>query len=385
MALVRVLHILEATGGGTARHVVDLCAGLAQRGVEVHLAYSPLRADRIFRDGLPRLSRSGVRLLEVPMRRSPHPSDLKALMVLRGYIRRFGPFALLHGHSSKGGALARLLRAHSLAKAVYTPHAFVTLSPSIRPPERWIYGLVERALSLLTDALIAVSEDEAREAGRLGFPKKTIRVIPNAIDLSLTPPRSLASFREEWGVGREDRVVGFVGRFAEQKNPLLLLEAFARITHRHPEARLVMVGDGPLKPLVLQKVEASGLREQVVLPGFLEGRAAMGAFDLLALSSDYEGFPYVLSEAIAAGLPVVATAVGGTEMAVMNGQNGFLVKPGDVEGFARALDRLLSDDVLRQRFAQRSLELAPRFSVGRMVEDTLALYHALLGDRHAGS
>ncbi|MGQ9736047.1 MAG: glycosyltransferase [Thermaceae bacterium] len=108
--MMRVFEILEATGGGTARHVTDLCEGLAQRGLEVHLAYSPLRMDFIMREGLGRLQGAGVRLLELPMRRAPHPSDLRALWKLWWYLKDEGPFHLVHGHSAKGGGMARLLR-----------------------------------------------------------------------------------------------------------------------------------------------------------------------------------------------------------------------------------------------------------------------------------
>ena len=378
MAVVRVLHILEATGGGTARHVVDLCVGLAGQGVEVHLAYSPLRMDRILEGGLPLLRQSGVRLLELPLRRAPHPGDLKALLALRKYLKQAGLFDLVHGHSSKAGGLARLLRLLGSAKAVYTPHAFITLSSDIGDAARWVYGLVERGLSPLTSALIAVSEDEAREAIRLGYPREKVRIIPNAIDLGTSQGEAREEVRGRLGLGHNDLAVGFVGRFVPQKAPLILLGAFAKVAPKNPQARLVMVGDGPLKNHLKQRARELALEDRVIWPGFMDGRQAMRAFDIFALSSDYEGFPYVLLEAMAEGLPLVATRVGGTEMAIREGENGFVVPIGDIQGFAQSLDLLLSDTALRRRMGENSRIRVQQFTVDKMVEATLALYKELL-------
>lgn len=104
----------------------------------------------------------------------------------------------------------------------------------------------------------------------------------------------------------------------------------------------------------------------------------MRAFDIFALSSDYEGFPYVLLEAMAEGLPLVATRVGGTELAIREGENGFVVPIGDIQGFAQSLDLLLSDTALRRRMGENSRIWVQQFTVDKMVEATLALYKELL-------
>ena len=371
---MRVLHILEATGGGTARHVQDLCVGLARRGVDVHIVYSPLRADSVFLRGLPLLREAGVRLFEIPIRRVPYPDDLKVLLKLYRYLRQNGPVNVVHGHSSKGGALVRLLRLMGGPPAIYTPHAFVTLAPRPSQIERWVYGSAERVLRYFTSALIAVSKDEAREAQKLGFPPERIHLIPNGISLNDAYPVSREGIRLRLGLGEREVVIGFVGRLVPQKAPEFLLEAFAEVAPNFPETRLVMVGDGPLGPFLKKRVRELSLDDRVLLPGFMEGRTVLPAFDIFALPSAYEGFPYVLLEALAAGLPVVATRVGGTEMAIDEGENGFLVPVGDVKGFAKGLARLLGDEALRKSFGQRSLDRVLDFSVDNMVKKTLALY-----------
>lgn len=375
---MRVMHVLEATGAGTARHVLELVRGLHERGLEIHLAYSPLRMDRLFSAGLADLRAAGVSLLELPMRRAPHPSDFTNLIRMVSYFRNYPRFNLIHGHSSKGGAVARLLGAISRTKVVYTPHAFVTLSPRLHPAERALYSGAERWLGLCTAALIAVSEGEAREASRLGLPRSRVHVIPNGIPLCPPTLHERTAVREGWALPEEALAVGFVGRFTPQKNPRLLLRAFAELASVNPQARLVMVGDGPLKPELESLAQSLKISHRVMWTGFMEGRRAMAGFDLLALPSDYEGFPYVLLEALNAGLPVVTTAVGGTEMVVEDRQNGLVVPVGDTAAFAHALEALAVDPELRQRFASSSSKRAVEFSQERMVERTLGLYRQLL-------
>jgi len=159
----------------------------------------------------------------------------------------------------------------------------------------------------------------------------------------------------------------------------MLLEAFAQVAHNHPQARLVIVGDGPLRTELEARVNALGLADRVFLPGFIDGRWAMRGFDIFALPSEYEGFPYVLLEAMAEGLPIVATCVGGADQAIVDGENGFVVPVGDVIAFAGALDRLLSDEALRLSMGAQSRLRVKEFSVEKMVDATLALYRELAG------
>jgi glycosyltransferase involved in cell wall biosynthesis len=117
----KVLIVVEASGGGSGRHVVELTDGLLGSGCEVHVIYSRLRADRAFLNGLAALI--GVRTHQVPMRREPHWSDIACLWQIRRYIREAGEFEIIHAHSSKAGPLARLAAIGTDAARVYTPHA----------------------------------------------------------------------------------------------------------------------------------------------------------------------------------------------------------------------------------------------------------------------
>lgn len=375
---MKVLHILEATGGGTARHIIDLCRGQAKNGIDVHLAYSPERIDWIMQEGLPILKDAGVHLVEFNMHRAPHPFDLVVLLKLRGYLSDHGPFDIVHGHSSKGGVYARLLRILGGPKAIYTPHAFVTWATWITPFERIFYGLIERILGLMTTTVIVSSEVEGSEARRLGISSRRIRLIHHGVSLASESSDTREAIRTHLGLTDEMIVVGFVGRFVPQKDPKLLLRAFSKATQELQDARLIMVGDGPLSTELKEMAIELGIEQKVLWPGFLDGRTTMRGFDILALPSAYESFGYVLFEAMAEGLPIVATNVGGTELAIQDGLNGFTVPVGNTDAFSDALTNLLCDREMRNQFGSHSKFIVTRFTTDRMVNETIRAYHTLV-------
>src|ERR1700722_17750554 len=145
---MRVIEICEPLTEGVGRHVTDIALGLSRRGHDVHVIYSPFRADPLL---LERLSDTpGVSLIKLPMRREPHWSDLVALAALRLYIGRNGPFDVIHAHSSKAGVLARLAGIIGTAGVIYTPHAFITMAGALLSPcKLFVYSSIERALARL--------------------------------------------------------------------------------------------------------------------------------------------------------------------------------------------------------------------------------------------
>jgi len=176
-------------------------------------------------------------------------------------------------------------------------------------------------------------------------------------------------------------VIGFVGRLCAQKDPALLLRACAALRASRPRLRLVVTGDGPLAGALRSAASELGLAGVVRWTGQLPAAEVMPAFDLFALTSRYEGLPYVLLEATACGLPIVATRVGGVPLVVEDGVNGSVVAVGDDAGLGAALARLADDPALRSRMARAASERAPRFSVATMVTRTEDLYRELLDRR----
>jgi len=189
----------------------------------------------------------------------------------------------------------------------------------------------------------------------------------------------LAEPRQAGGRSHEVRI-GFVGRLVVQKSPETLLRA-AQILSKDPtcSVRFGIVGDGPLLPKLVELSRDLGIADRLDWLGPADGAAAMRTFDVLALTSRYEGFPYVILEAMSQGLPVVATRVGGTADTVHEGENGFLAAIGDVEEVARALSTLAHDAALRRRMGAASQRIVKQFSLDRMVDQTIAAYRDPLG------
>lgn len=367
---MRVLHVVEAAAGGVGRHVLDLCEGLLARDHEVHLAYSPLREDRFFEERLAGLD--GIRAERVELRRSPHPTDLAGMRTVRGELRNGRGFHVVHGHSSKGGAVARLAALGAGVPAVYTPNAIRTMDPKVSGLTRRAVATVERLLARVDGAVIAVSPAEREHLARVGIPRRRLAMVPNCVRPVALPSRD--EVRRRLGLPRDAPVVGFVGRLAPQKAPEVLLAAFARVARADPDAVLAVVGDGPLRSTLREQCERLDLGDRVRWLGERDGQRSMPAFDVLALPSRYEGLPYVLLEALVAGLPIVATEQASAGLAVDPGVNGLLVPMNEPEAMAEAVGRLLENDDERAEFGRASRLRAGRFSQARMVEETLEVY-----------
>jgi glycosyltransferase involved in cell wall biosynthesis len=370
--------VLESAGSGAGRHVLDLAAGLLRRGHEVHLAWSPVRSEPAFAAGLAALpSLVGH---PVAMDRAPGVRDLRAATALRRLIRAHG-FDVVHGHSSKAGALARIACAFSRVPALYTPHAFVTLDPQLGAPARTLYVTAERVLASLGARIVCVSPEERDHALGLGIAAHRLAVVPNG--LAPLPAADRAGARAALGLDGGAVCVGFVGRLTRQKAVARLVAAFARACPAGSPARLAIVGEGPEHAALVRLAGTLGVSERVVMAGAGDGPALMAAFDLFVLPSRYEAFPYVLLEAAARALPIVTTAVGGAAIVVRAGENGWIVPEAAADAetaaaLAAPIAGLVGDAVRRSEMGRRSAAIAAGLGVDAMVERTLALYREVL-------
>lgn len=371
MTQQHILLALEPSGGGSGRHVLDLAARLAKRGHQVHAIYSPTRAEARFTQALTGL---GIPVAAIPMRRAPHPSDVGASMALRRYIKANGPFDVLHGHSSKAGALIRLAALGLPGARIYTPHCFRTMDPTLGAAGHLIFGGAERLLAPLSHAIICVAQEELAHARAvLHLKASRLHLVINGVD----PPdfSRRAVLRAQFGFAPDAVVVGFLGRYVAQKAPERLLEALALCAKAgRPPFHLAMAGEGPQEAALKAQAAAMGLSAHITwLPGSV-GPDAMLAFDLFAMPSAYEAMPYVLLEAAAAGLPIVATRVGGTGATIGEGENGFVVDNWDAGAFAAALARIAGDADLRARMSAASRARAKGFTIDAMTDHTEAVY-----------
>ncbi|CAN7158582.1 glycosyltransferase [Pararhizobium sp. LjRoot255] len=371
---LRILQVLEPSGGGSGRHFLDLCRGLKRRGHHVEAVYSPVRAEDAFVRELKSLNLPAVHTLA--MKRAPGWSDIAAFRALRDIIADGGPFDIIHSHSSKAGALARPHLPGRHIPRVYTPHAFRTMDPALGKAGRLIYGAIELILaSLFTDHLICVSNDEYAHARSLGIPERRLSVIVNGVaSLRLDMAKTV---RASFGITPETFVFGFVGRLSHQKAPERLIEAFRKAAARLPDAQLIMVGSGERERQVRKAIAESGLQNRIRLTSAFTGSQAIPAFDVLVMPSRYEAMSYVMLEAAAAGKPIISTDVGGASTAIDRDKSGLIVaNDGDTGKLANAM--IESADPARYKAMVAAAEARMSdFSMEKMIDKTQAVYRQL--------
>ncbi|MBT8099015.1 MAG: glycosyltransferase [Gammaproteobacteria bacterium] len=371
---LKILLVIETGGAGSGRHVVDLAEALGKQGHRVSVVYSPRRAENWFVNEISALE--NVRVYIQPMHRGPHFSDFSAISRIRKIIRDDGPFDIVHGHSSKGGAISRLASLGTGSKSLYTPHAFITMNHTMSAGKRFFYGSVERLLAPLADAIVCVSSAEHEHAAALKIPQRLLKTVPNG--LRPLADENRPAIRAELGLKPTDVVIGFVGRLDLQKAVDRLIRAFAETAQQHPNARLVIVGQGAEEQRLRTLADTTGVAGRIVWTGPASGAKMMAAFDLFALPSIYEAFPYVLIEAAFRGLPIIATSVGGTAELVHDDYNGKIVTSHDATAFAIELNRIVGESDMRRRMGEASRELGKGFTVDVMASRTLALYKGLV-------
>lgn len=369
-AALSILQVLEPSGGGSGRHFLDLCHGLSRRGHRVEAVVSPLRAEESFIRELKSLGLPAIHKVE--MTRSPSRADIASWKTLQRILSR-GDFDIVHGHSSKAGALSRLRLPGRHVPRVYTPHAFRTMDPTLSAGGRRLFGSIELFLGrFLTDHLICVSDDEYRHAADLGIPEARMSVIVNGVS---QPVKDMAlTVRASFGIAPETFVFGFVGRLSHQKAPERLVEAFRHAAARLPEAHLIMIGFGEQDAAVRAAIAASGLQSRIHLTSAFSGPQAIPAFDCLVMPSRYEAMSYVMLEAAAAGRPIISTAVGGATTAVEEGETGIIVpNDGDATKLAAAMVTLAAPDKY-QTFRAAADHARARFALDVMIDKTEAVY-----------
>jgi len=369
---------MECTIGGTRRHLGDVTRGLLARGWQVHLAVS---AERIagFRGDMEDLAREGAVIHEVPMIRGVSPwKDRAHTRELTRLMRELRP-DVVHTHSSKAGALGRRAAKGAGCQAVvHTPHTYAFLfGEMFGPLSRWLIRALERSLSRISQRVVAVSADEAEtmRASDVVEPSK-VRVVPNGIDPA-PYQRSVEVVPE--GAQPEMTRVLVCGLLNSAKGQDLALGALKGSGCEGVE--LWFAGDGSEREALSSRAAALGVLGRVHFLGHRDDvPGLMKAADLLLLPSRWEGMPYVILEAAASGLPIVATSVDGAREFMAGEARGWTAEAPTEEAIGRALGAAVaageSEWELR---SARALEwVLDHHAVERMMDDLEAVYAELL-------
>ncbi|MBU3638552.1 glycosyltransferase [Polynucleobacter sp. AP-RePozz3-80-G7] len=370
---MKILFLVEA-GGGVGRHLADLISGLLKEGDEVTLIFSPTRVDKEFLIAIKKLEALGLSIVEIRMKRSPSLCDFYVAIRLLIIAVSRGPFDIIHGHSSKGGALARIIAFLTGSKSVYTPHAFFSMNPGLSALKLWLFRKIEYLFGFISDAIIVTSKQEHLHALELGISKSITSLIYNGSDPQEIEENKIENFRSICKIENPDFIFGFVGRLEYQKAPDLLINAFFHLIKTYPDSKLIMVGDGVLRSQLIDLVHSMGLSERILFPGVFPSCIAMKTFDVFVLPSRYEGSPYVLYDAALAGLPIVSTPVGGADILVRDGENGYIVEQGDLSALVNKMTDLIVSKSKIGQMGLASRNLVIDYSISRMVRETKKLY-----------
>jgi glycosyltransferase involved in cell wall biosynthesis len=358
---MRVLLCHQPTDGGVGRHIGDLIDGLTDAGDEV-IVCSP---------ALPAGVHSAVRHVPLDLRRAVAPrADVQALARFVRIVRELRP-EVIHAHSSKAGAIARVARlARPRTAVVYTPHGFAFAGYFSRSSERLLYKVIERALSPLGSRVACVCESEARLARSVG-PSGRVRVVHNGI----AAPSPGGADPLVSGLRERGPVIGALTLLRPGKGLETLLSAAPMLLEHHPDAQLAIVGEGPDLERLREQARALGVAHAVHFLGpTSDPLGALRGMDVFVHPSWAEAFPYVILEAMSVGLPIVASDVGGIGEAIVHGESGLLTPPRQEQPLAGALIELLSNRDRAAELGQGALARAARFTREAMIERLSDVY-----------
>lgn len=312
-------------------------------------------------------------------------SDVRTVWRLMQVVRRERPH-IVHTHTAKAGALGRLAAILcGVPIIVHTYHGHV-LRGYFSPAKTAVYRAIERMLALGTDRLLTVTDRVGQELLALGVGRPAhYRTLPLGFDLAplLVAERRRGELRAELQVG-DAPLVGIVARLVPIKAHDVFLAMAARVRQTYSTAVFVIVGDGELRTSLEQRAVDLGLAGAVRFLGWRADIDRLYAdIDVVVLTSRNEGSPVALIEAMAAGVPVVSTEVGGVADVVQHGATGLLAPMDDDAALARHVVTLLGDRDLGRRMGQRGRAIvAATYSADRLVSDIEALYEELLTEKH---
>lgn len=365
-----ILHVMRAPVGGLFRHVADLSRGQAALGHRVGIVADASsggeRAAALLEELKPHLA---LGLTRVAMSRDLGAADIAAGRHVRERIDTLG-VDVVHGHGSKGGAYARLAGGNRLK--VYTPHGG-SLHYSRTTPVGFVYLTLERVLASRTDLFLFESAyGRDTFAAKVCEPGSRARIVHNGVaEAEFAPVMPAADATD----------LLFVGELRTLKGVDVLLEAIALLKRTGTPLSATIVGDGPDAAAFRRQAADLGLGDAVRFPGPLPARRAFAMGRLLVVPSRAESLPYIVLEAGAAGLPLIASHVGGIHE-IFGPDAGALVPAGSPSALAEAIGRALADRPGAQALAARLRErIRERFSVAAMTAGVVAAYREAIGLR----
>jgi glycosyltransferase involved in cell wall biosynthesis len=375
---VRVLALFESTTvGGPAKNLLQF-AQLARGGVSglrVDMELAVFRRPHDSTVFVDAAAAAGVAVHCIPEKGRFDRAVIPALADLLGRVQP----DILQSHAVKSHFLVRYVGLHRRCPWVAFHHGYTATDARNR-----IYNQLDRWSLRGAQRLVVMNGQFRDQLVRRWIPRQRIAVIHNAIDpqwaAGAREPEAAAALRAKLGIGADEKVLLMAARFSKEKDHATLLRALAGLRDKyHQTPRLIVLGDGPERTHIEAAIGSLGLSGQVILPGWAPSEPYYGIAGVAVLSSVTEGSPNALLEAIGAGVPVVATAVGGIPEIVADGESALLVPAGDAARMAEALHSVLTSPELSQRLAARGREIAAtRHSPQARAQAICEVYRSLL-------
>ena len=370
--MLNILHTESSDGwGGQEARTVLEAEHFVRRGHRVRIAGPP-------NSGIAREAhRRGIPFVPIPIR---SVMDLKGWYQLCRLLRHEQP-TILHTHSSKDSWLAGLAgKQAGIPALIRTRHVSI---PVHAHRLNLVYRIPDRII-------VTASVTRNHLVKQYGLNPDRVVTLPTGVDLNKFGPHiSGKSFREEFGLGKTTPLVGIIAQFRGSKGHNIFIEAAKILSDQNPKIRFFIVGDGLWRDLIREKVKQEGMADRIHLTGYREDiPSVMAALDVMVIASiRTDGIPQAGLQAMATGVPLVGTNVGGIPEILRNGKTGFLVPPGDAFSLADAIRHLLSDPTLRKQLGTNGIELVREYhslenmldTLERIYEDTL---RSTMGIRH---
>lgn len=358
---MRILHTEWSDGlGGQERRVLLECVGLSRRGH--HAAIACREHSRIRHEAAVQNTETHT----FPMRR---PYDVASILQMAGFLRKT-KFDIVNTHSGVdswiGGIAAQLAGVPVLVR---TRHLNI-------PLQRNLFNFIH----YLPDAYITCGQNmRSTLVDTCGFPGDKVFSIPTGVEMELYSFSRNRGAAVKYGIDRSGPVITNVGILRSVKGHEVMLKGVRTVIEAFPEATFLIAGDGPRKNALEQLVKDLDIASYVIFAGFVENIPELYSFtDVAVLSSWSEGLPQSVLQAMAAGVPVVATKAGSVPEVVIHEETGLLVEPGDHEGIARSIARVLHEHELRDIMINNAKEIVKEYSSEKMIERIESLYKELL-------
>lgn len=382
---IRVLHpITRLIVGGAQENIMFTAILLDKSRYQVDILSGPQTGSEGSLIGEVRARGISLTIFPDMLRQVSFYHDILCLLKLIRYIRQ-KKYTIVHTHSSKAGILGRLAaRLAGVPIIVHTVHGW-SFHEHMHPVIQNTYIILERWVSRFTNKIIVVAGKDIEKGLQHGIGRpEQYRLIRSAIPLDEFDPARVDrdTMRAELGIPLDAFVVGNVGRFSTQKNPIDWVRVAGRISRKLPECRFLLVGDGPLHPEVEAALAEEGIVDRTTLTGLRRDiPRLMAAMDVFLLTSLWEGLPRVIPQAMAMGLPVIANDVDGSSEAVLPGKTGYLCRPGALDEIADCCINLLVDRENRLVMGNNGHDYAiSEFDIRQMVIQIDNVYQELLSD-----